>query len=158
MQIMQIRILTLLQMESRCDWLFGCVLENILRLITSCPKQVNSISHFRSRVNLSCTRASAPLSRKPVPSMPSPNCCAGSRRRKTVCLSDTLRNTPQPPTPVRALKEVRVQLNRIMISWSFTRFPPSTDHLHWFGFRWTLITLTRSDPIAKMAGRASLHS
>lgn len=131
MLIMQIRILTLLQMESCGDWLFGCVLENILRLITSCPKQVNSISHFRSRVNLSCTRASAPLSQKPVPSTPSPNCCAGSRRRKTVCLSDTLRNTPQPPTPVRALKEVRVKLNQIMI-WSFTRFLPSTDHLIWF--------------------------
>lgn len=124
----------------------------------SCPKQVKSISHSRSRVNSSCTRASAPLSQKPVPSTPSPSCCAGSRRRKTVCLSDTLRNTPQPPTPVRALKEVRVQLNWIMISWCFTRFPLFTDHLLWFGFRWTLIRSTSSDPITKMAGRASLRS
>ncbi|KAI2659164.1 hypothetical protein H4Q32_023395 [Labeo rohita] len=45
-------------------------------------------------------------SRKPVLSTPSLNSCAGSRKRKTVCLSDTLRNTPPPPTLVKALKEM----------------------------------------------------
>ncbi len=119
-----------------------------------------NFSHSRSRANLSCIRASVPLSRKPVPSMPSLKCCAGSRGRKTVCLSDTLQNTPPPLTPVRALKEVRVQLNQMydllviykipFICWPFA--------LIWFGFRCTLTWPTRCDLTAKKAARASLHS
>jgi len=87
-------------------------LANCLRSVSfasvSCP--------LRSRVNLSCTPASARWWPRPAPSRPSPSCCAGSRRRRTVSLYGAHQGTPPPQTPARAPGSLSSRTPQIMAS------------------------------------------